>query len=189
MFNSTLNKPDGTIQQKTDPGRNPQSDAGCAGRPNQRNDSRFPCQQPQKQDETCAHYMYPCLNELSYSDVTPRKELFKHPVVEQLAMTGTRLAIPEQGHQKSTNNLQWRDSRPVSEELPRQTQHHSWWSQVWETPTFRMTQLNQCRQSPMIALSRRESFNPAHERSSSTSGRRRERLADAPGSVTPEPPE
>ena len=37
-------------------------------------------------------------------------------------MTGTRLAIPEQDHQKSTNNLPWHDSRAVSKELPRRTQ-------------------------------------------------------------------
>ena len=71
----------------------------------------------------------------------------------------------------------------------------------WSTPLFHMTQNNQCRQSPinipktvsfislMIALSRRESLNPAHEQSSNTPGKRRERLADEPSSVTPKPPE
>ena len=41
----------------------------------------------------------------------------RHPVVEQLAATGTRPATPEQGHQKSTDDHRWRDSRAVSEEL------------------------------------------------------------------------
>ena len=47
-----------------------------------------------------------------------------HPVVEQLAMIGIRLAILEQDHQKSTNKLRWHDSRAVSEELPGRTQQH-----------------------------------------------------------------
>ena len=38
-------------------------------------------------------------------------------MVEQLVMIGTRLAILEQEHLKSTNNLRWHDSRAVSEEL------------------------------------------------------------------------
>ena len=40
-------------------------------------------------------------------------------MVEHLAMIGTRLAIPEQEHQKSTNILHWHDSRAVTDELPR----------------------------------------------------------------------
>ena len=53
----------------------------------------FPCQQPQKQDEAYAAYTYPGKNELSCSAVTQGKEILRHPVVEQLAMTGTRSGI------------------------------------------------------------------------------------------------
>ena len=86
-----------------------------------RSQSGFRVSKPQKQDEAYAALTYPGENELSYSEVTPGMELLRHPVVEQLAMTGSRLAIPEQGHQKSTNDLPWPDSRAVSEGLPRQT--------------------------------------------------------------------
>ena len=41
----------------------------------------------------------------------------------------------------------------------------------------------------LIAQSRRESLQPTYEQSSKTSGRRRERLADAHGSATPRPPD
>ena len=69
--------------------------------------------------EAYAAYTHPYKNELSYPAVTQKsKELLRHPVVEQLVMIGTRLAIPEQGHQKSTINLRWHHSRAVSEELP-----------------------------------------------------------------------
>ena len=44
-------------------------------------------------DEADASHTHPSKNELSYSAVTPGMELLKHPVVEQLAMTGIRLAI------------------------------------------------------------------------------------------------
>ena len=66
--------------------------------------------------------MHPNKNELSCSEVTQGDELLRHPVVNQLAMTGTLLAIPKQDHQKSLNNIQWHDSRAVSEELLRRTQ-------------------------------------------------------------------
>ena len=42
--------------------------------------------------------------------------------------------------------------------------------------------------SLMIAVARGESLQPAQEQSAKTSGRRRERLADAHGSATPRPP-
>ena len=132
-------------------------------------------------------------------------------------MTATRLSIPEQDHQRSTQNLRWHDSRAVSEELPRQTQSHlvvrkqknqngdgevlvipGLWTR-WSTPPFRMTQNNQRRlrnskqkknhSALMIALSREESLHPLQEQSSKTSGRRQERLADAHGSATPAPPD
>ena len=127
VFNSRFNKHDGTsfhqIQSKT-----PRSDASCAGKLDQRVGRPvsvgFPCQQPQKQDEAHAACTHPSNNELSCSAMTQDKELLRHPVVEQLAMIGTRLAIPEQDHQASTNNLRWPDSRAISEELPRQTQQH-----------------------------------------------------------------
>ena len=73
---------------------------------------------------------------------------------------------------------------------------------IWNTPLFsceleqRMPPVSKklCQQtvsfiSLMVALSRGESLNPAQEQSSNTSGRRRERLADAPRNVTPRPPE
>ena len=66
-----------------------------------RSPTEFPCQQPQKQDEAYAAYMHPNKNELSCSAMTQGKERSKHPAVEQLAMIGTRLAIPEQDHRKS----------------------------------------------------------------------------------------
>ena len=48
------------------------------------------CQQPQNQDESQAAEQHPGKNELSDSEVTLGKELLRHLVVEQLAMTGTR---------------------------------------------------------------------------------------------------
>ena len=59
---------------------------------------------------------------LFFSEVKQGKELLRHPVAEQLVVSGTRLEISE--HQKSTNNPQWHDSRAVYEELPRRTQQH-----------------------------------------------------------------
>ena len=56
--------------------------------------------------------------------MTQGKELLRHSVVEQLAMMGTRLAIPEQDRQKLLNNLRWNGSRAVFKELPRQIQSH-----------------------------------------------------------------
>ena len=110
VFNSILNQPDGA-SFSPDHERNPRSDAGCAGKQDQRNDrpapTGFTCQQPQKQDEAYAARTYACKNELSYSEVTPGKELFRHPAVEQLAKTGRRSAILEQDHQKSSNNLRF----------------------------------------------------------------------------------
>ena len=119
-FNSISNRLDGTCEP------NLRSVAGCAGKLDQRYGrplpARFPHQQPQKQDEAHAAYTHPCKNELSCSAVTQGKKLLRHPVVEQLAMIETRLAITEQDHRKSTNDLRWHDPRAVSEELPRQTQ-------------------------------------------------------------------
>ena len=69
-----------------------------AGKLDQRSDGLVPtgfqCQQPQKQHEEYAAYTHPSMNDLSYSAVTQSKKLLRHPVVEQLAMIGTRLAIP-----------------------------------------------------------------------------------------------
>ena len=108
-------------QPSPDHERNPRSEAACAGRLDQRNDrpapTRFPSQQPQKQDEAHAAKTYPCKNELICSAVTQGEELLMQPVVEQLAMTGSRSG-------KSTNNLQWHGSRTVCREPPRRTQHH-----------------------------------------------------------------
>ena len=84
----------------------------------------FPCQQPQERDEAYAADTHPSQNELSYSAVTRGKGLWEHPVVGQLTMIGTRLAFPQQDHQKSTNDLRWHPSRAVFDELPRQTQNH-----------------------------------------------------------------
>ena len=82
----------------------------------------FPNQQRQRQDEAYASCTHPSENKLCYSAVTRGKLLLRHPVVEQLARIGTRQAIPQQGHQKSTNNLRRHDSRAIFEELPRRTQ-------------------------------------------------------------------
>ena len=94
VFNSIFKKPDGTSLQP-DRERNPRSDARCAGRLDRRHD--WP--------------VHVC--NLS-SAMTQDQEPQRRPVVEQLPMTGTRLAILEQDHQKSTNNLQSTTSRAVS---------------------------------------------------------------------------
>ena len=86
VFNRSLNKPDGTSFHI--PGRNPRSVGGCAGKQNQRNGwtvpARFPCQQPQNQDEEYAAKMHPGKNELSDSEVIQSEGLLRHPVVEHL---------------------------------------------------------------------------------------------------------
>ena len=74
-------------------------------------------------------------------------------------MIGTRLAISEHDHQKSTNSFHKHDSKAVSEELPRPIQQHLVvWSQKAqggrraggarsvdheEYPLFRMSQNQQ----------------------------------------------
>ena len=59
--------------------RNPRNDASCAGKLDQRYDqrvpTRFPYQQPQKQDEAHTAYTAPSKNELSCSEVTQGKGL------------------------------------------------------------------------------------------------------------------
>ena len=98
---------------------------------------------------------------LSATSETGRSMRFKHPVVEQLAMTGTRSMILDQDHQKSTNNLQWHGSRAVYGELPRQTGLKSENNRVddevqvvpglraiWSNPLFYVTQKQQYRPSP-----------------------------------------
>ena len=62
-------------------------------------------------------FTHPSENELSHGAVTQSKELLKHSVVEQLAMIGTRLAIPRARSseaQRMTSDGTTREQSPKS---------------------------------------------------------------------------
>ena len=113
--------------------QNPRGEAGCAVRLDRHNDrpvpTGFPCQRPLKQYEACAAFTHPRKNELSYSAVTQGKKLLRHPVVEQLVMIGSRLAIPEQDPQKSTNNPDG-TTHELSPKSCLAGLSNTWWSEV-----------------------------------------------------------
>ena len=109
VFNSVLDK-NRRNQPSPDRERNPQSVAGCAGEMDPRNGRPVPAGLT---IPATSETRYPGKNELSCSATTHGWELSRHLVVDQFAVTGARLAILEQGHQKTTYNLRCHDSRAV----------------------------------------------------------------------------
>ena len=90
VFNSSLNKPNGSsFNQIT----NETHVVTPAVLENWINVTTNRVSVSTKQDEAYAAHSHPGKNKLSYSAVTQGKELGRRPAVEQLAMTGTRLAI------------------------------------------------------------------------------------------------
>ena len=100
VFNCSLNKPGGTSSHVIADETRVVTDAGCAGKLDQRSDrlvpTGIPCQQPQKQDEAYAADTHPG-KELSYSAVTRGYELSRHPVVEQTRNVWNTVSDPGAG--------------------------------------------------------------------------------------------
>ena len=98
VFKNNFNKPDGTSFNQI--ANEPRMVTPAVLEDIDHVPTGFPISKPQRQDEAYAALSHPERNELRCSTVTHGKELLRHPVVGQLAMIGTWLAIREAGSEQ-----------------------------------------------------------------------------------------